>query len=327
MTVAALQAILSVQAFLDAVQSTRPDVSEELRIGDTVVRRLGFGAMSLTGAGVWGSPRDPGSARRVLRRALELGVNFIDTADSYGPEVNELLIAEALRPYPPELVIATKGGFRRPGPARWRPDGRPEHLRQACEGSLRRLGAEQIDLYQLHTVDPAVPLQESVGALAELQREGKVRHVGLSNATVEQVERARKIAPIVSVQNRYNLADRAREDALRLCEQEGMVFICWAPLAKGRVGRSTALRRIARAQEATPTQIALAWLLHRSPATLPIPGTASPDHLEQNVGALAVRLSQAELDALDELRPTRLERLSREARRAARRAAGAVRRA
>jgi pyridoxine 4-dehydrogenase len=316
-----------VQAFLRPVHRLSPLMNEQLRIGDLVVRRLGFGAMSLTGAGVWGSPRDRDSARRVLRRAMELGVNFIDTADSYGPDVSEQLIAETLRPYPPDLVIATKGGFRRPGPGRWRPDGRPDHLLQACEGSLRRLGVEQIDLYQLHTVDPGVPLEESVGALAELQRVGKIRHVGVSNVTAEQLERARKIVPIVSVQNRFNLADRSRKRVLCLCEREAIAFVCWAPLDKGRVARSTALGRIAQAHEATPAQVALAWLLHHSPATLPIPGTVSPEHLEENVRTVEVRLSQAEVQALDELRPSAVERLGREARRTARRAVGAVRRA
>jgi pyridoxine 4-dehydrogenase len=301
-------------------------VNETLTIGDLVVRRLGFGGMSLTGPGVWGEPRERDSGRKVLRRALELGVNFVDTADSYGPEANEQLIAEALRPYPPELVVATKGGYRRPGPGRWEADGRPEHLRRACEGSLRRLGLERIDLYQLHTVDPHVPLEESVGALAELQRQGKIRHVGLSNVSVDQLDRARRIVEIVSVQNRYNLVDRRGDAVLRRCEADGLAFICWVPLVKGRLGRSTGLRSLGRAHGATAAQLALAWLLHRSAVTLPIPGTGSLRHLEENVGALDIRLSEAEWAALDEYRPSALERLRTEVRRSARRAAGAVRR-
>jgi aryl-alcohol dehydrogenase-like predicted oxidoreductase len=327
MKAVALQATRSVQGLLEPVQPSRRGVNETLTIGDLVVRRLGFGAMSLTGPGVWGNPRDPGSARKVLRRAVELGVNFVDTADSYGPETGELLIAEALRPYPPDLVVATKGGFRRPGPGRWEPEGRPEHLHRACEGSLRRLGLDRIDLYQLHTVDPDVPLEESVGALAELERQGKIRHVGLSNVSVDELDRARGIIEIVSVQNRYNLVDRRADAVLRRCEAEGLAFVCWLPLVKGLVSRSTALRRLGRAHEATAAQLALAWLLHRSALTLPIPGTASPRHLDENVGALGVRLSEAEWTALDEYRPSTPERLRTEARRAARRAAGAVRRA
>jgi aryl-alcohol dehydrogenase-like predicted oxidoreductase len=309
-----------------ALSNPSDEVTETLTIGDLVVRRLGYGAMSLTGPGVWGNPSDASAARTVLRRAVELGVNFIDTADSYGPEASELLIAQTLRPYPPDLVVATKGGFRRPGPGRWHPDGRPEHLHRACEGSLRRLGLEQIDLYQLHTVDPRVPFEESVGALAELRRHGKIRHVGLSNVSIEDVERARKIVEIVSVQNRYNLVDRRAEGVLRHCEAEGVAFVCWVPLEKGRIGRSSAMRHVAASHEATTAQIALAWLLHRSAVTLPIPGTASLEHLEENMRAFDVRLSPAEWAAFDEYRPSQLERLSRETRRTARRAVGAFRR-
>jgi pyridoxine 4-dehydrogenase len=309
-----------------ALSNPSDEVTETLTIGDLVVRRLGYGAMSLTGPGVWGNPRDASAARTVLRRAVELGVNFIDTADSYGPEASELLIAKTLRPYPPDLVVATKGGFRRPGPGRWHADGRPEHLHRACEGSLRRLGLEQIDLYQLHTVDPRVPFEESVGALAELRRQGKIRHVGLSNVSIEDVERARKIVEIVSVQNRYNLVDRPAEGVLRHCEAEGLAFVCWVPLEKGRIGRSSAMRHVAASHEATTAQIALAWLLHRSAVTLPIPGTGSLEHLEENMRALDVRLPESEWAALDEYQPGQLERLRRETRRAARRVVVAFRR-
>jgi aryl-alcohol dehydrogenase-like predicted oxidoreductase len=309
-----------------AISNHSDEVTETLTIGDLVVRRLGYGAMSLTGPGVWSGPCDASSARAVLRRAIELGVNFIDTADSYGPEASELLIAEALRPYPRDLVIATKGGFRRSGPGRWQPDGRPEHLYRACEGSLRRLGLERIDLYQLHTVDARVPFEESVGALAELRRQGKIRHVGLSNVSIEEVERARRIVEIASVQNRYNLLDRRADGLLRHCEAEGLAFICWIPLEKGRIGRSSAIRHVAGSHQATAAQIALAWLLHRSAVTLPIPGTASLEHLEENMRAFDVRPSPAEWAALDQYRPSQLDRLRRETRRTARRAVGAFRR-
>jgi pyridoxine 4-dehydrogenase len=268
--------------------------------GDLPVRRLGLGAMSLTGRGVWGEPADLEGARRLLRRALELGVNFVDTADSYGPEVSERLIAEALHPYPDGLVIATKGGFRRRGPHDWYPDGRPEHLRAACEGSLRRLKLERIDLYQLHTVDPDVPLEESVGALHELRDEGKVRHVGVCNVDRAQLERARAVAPIVSVQNRYNVADRAHEPVLAECERDGLAFIAWAPLAKGFLARVSA-------------GAALAWLLQHSPVLVPIPGTASIEHLEENLRAL--ELDAAQVESLDRYRS-----LAFEARKLARRA-------
>jgi pyridoxine 4-dehydrogenase len=289
--------------------------------GDLAVCRLGYGAMRLTGQGIWGEPRAPHEAREVLIRAVRLGVTFIDTADSYGPAVSERLIADALRPYPASLVIATKGGYRRPGPGRWQPDGRPEHLRKACEGSLRRLGLERIDVYQLHVVDPNVPFEESVGALAELQREGKIAHVGLSNVSAAHVELAGTIVRVASVQNRYNLVDRGSEGLLRLCEREGIAFVCWFPLDRGLLGRSGTLGRIARAHGASPTQIALAWLLHRSPVTVPIPGTTSTAHLEENMAALRVRLTAEELDALDRYRPPQRDRLRRNARLALRRAA------
>jgi aryl-alcohol dehydrogenase-like predicted oxidoreductase len=269
--------------------------------GDLPVRRLGFGAMRLTGRGIWGEPQDPEQCRAVARRAVELGVTLIDTADSYGPEVSENLLAEALHPYPDELVIATKGGFLRDGPDRWRPNGRPDHLRQACEGSLRRLRVERIDVYQLHTVDRAVPIEESVGALDELKAEGKIRHVGVSNVSVEQLERARAVTPIVSVQNRYNLEDRAAEDVLSACETEGLAFLPWYPLATGRLSRPGGpLDAIAEAHGATPGQVALAWLLQRSPVMLPIPGTSSVAHLEENLGAGQVRLDPDEFAELDQ---------------------------
>jgi aryl-alcohol dehydrogenase-like predicted oxidoreductase len=268
---------------------------------ELTVHRLGYGAMRLTGKGVWGFPTDREGAKAVLRRALELGVDVIDTADAYGPESSELLIAEALRPYPEGLVIATKGGHTRQGPSRWRPDGRPEHLRAACEGSLRRLGVERIDLYQLHAVDPAVPIEESVGTLDELRREGKVRLIGVSNVSLEQLERARSVAPIVSVQNRFNLADRASQPVLDACERDGLAFIPWSPRGPARAG--DAVERLAAGRGATVSQLALAWLLARSPAIVPIPGTRSLEHLEENVAAAAIELSPDDLTVLDGARP------------------------
>ena len=257
--------------------------------GDLEVRRLGFGAMQLTGPGVWGPPADEQAARAVLRRAVELGVNLIDTADSYGPDVSERLIGEALAPYPPGLVVATKAGFVRPGPGRWEPDGRPEHLRAACEGSLRRLKVERIDLYQLHRPDPKVPFAESVGAMSALRAEGKVRHVGLSNVSVSELEQARAIVPIATVQNLYNLEDRSAEDVLDACAAAGIGFIPWYPLATGRLTRTRRFRRPRGPKGATPSQAALAWLLARSPVMLPIPGTSSITHLEENVAAASIR--------------------------------------
>jgi pyridoxine 4-dehydrogenase len=301
-------------------------MNESITIGDFRIGRLGFGAMRITGRGIWGEPDDLPAARAVLRRAMELGVALIDTADSYGPEVSERLIAEALRPYPPGLLIATKGGYTRPGRGRWRPNGHPEHLRQACEGSLRRLGIDRIDLYQLHTVDPGVPLEESVGALAELQSEGKIRHVGLSNVSVEQIVRAGKVVQIASVQDRYNIADRAAEDVVRYCEREGIAFICWRPLLSDPPAGGTPLRDAARAHQASVTQIALSWLLHRSPVTVAIPGTSSPEHLEENMAALRIPLTSAEQSALDEFRPNRPKGLGRTARRTARLTVAGMRR-
>ena len=264
--------------------------------GDLTVNRLGFGAMRITGQGVWGDPASKDQALATLRRIIELGVNFIDTADSYGPEVSENLIAEALYPYPEDLVIATKGGFGRSGPNRWEPNGRPEHLREACEGSLRRLKLEQIPLYQFHTPDKTVPFAESVGAVAELKAEGKIRHVGLSNVTEEQFREAAAIVPIVSIQNRFNVTDRKSESIIDLCEQEAMVFLPWAPIqqTEDKVAVAVAAER----HGATQHQIVLAWLLAHSPAILPIPGTGSPAHAEENVAAASIDLSRDELEAI-----------------------------
>jgi pyridoxine 4-dehydrogenase len=261
--------------------------------GDLTVNRLGFGAMRIAGPGVWGEPRDGSEARRVLRRALELGINFLDTADSYGPEVSERLIAESLYPYPPGLVIATKGGLVRPAPGQWAADGRPAHLRAACEGSLKRLKLARIDVYQLHRVDPAVALEDSIGELARLRQEGKIRHIGVSNFSVRELERARRIVPVVSVQNRYNVGDRTSEDVLRVCEHAGLAFIPWAPLAAAQT-----VERIAAEHAVGLQQLTIAWLLAKSPAMLPIPGTSSVAHLEQNVAAAQLRLSAAEVAAI-----------------------------
>jgi len=267
--------------------------------GDLRVYRLGFGAMRLTGRGVLGEPEDREEARRVLRRAVELGVNLIDTADSYGPEVSERLIAEALHPYPDELVIATKGGLTRPG-GRWVSDGRPEHLREACEGSLKRLKVERIDLYQLHGPDPRIAFEDSVWALALLREEGKIRHVGLSNVGVRELEIALDIVPVASVQNRYNLFDRSSEAVLQACEREGVGFMPWYPLATGKLSRiGGPLEEVAERHDATPSQVALAWLLGHSPAMLPIPGTSSVAHLEENVAAATLELMVEEMAMLE----------------------------
>jgi aryl-alcohol dehydrogenase-like predicted oxidoreductase len=269
---------------------------------DLPVRRLGFGTMRITGTGIWGEPEDPAAARELLRRVVSDGVNLIDTADSYGPEVSENLIAEALHPYPEDLVIATKGGLTRPGPGVWERAGRPERLKKCCEDSLRRLRLERIDLYQLHAVDPAVPLEDSVGALAELQEEEKIRHIGVCNVTVEELERALQIVPIVSVQNRYNLVDRSSEDVLEVCQEEELGFLPWFPLATGNLARpGGTLDEVAQAQSATPAQVALAWLLARSPVMLPIPGTSSIAHFEENFRAEQLELSPEEMATLDEL--------------------------
>ncbi|MEA2572549.1 MAG: pyridoxine 4-dehydrogenase [Acidobacteriota bacterium] len=263
--------------------------------GDLPVHRLGFGAMRITGNGVWGPPKDRDEALAVLRRAVELRINLIDTAESYGPHVSEELIAEALHPYPKDLVIATKGGLDRTGPNQWPMDARPERLREELEGSLRRLRVDRIDVYQLHRIDPNVPEKEQFGALREFQREGKVRHIGLSEADVAQIERARKFFPVVSVQNRYNLADREWEPVLDHCERENIAFIPWFPLATGKLAEEGGvLARLAKAHDATPAQIALAWLLRRSPVMLPIPGTSRVKHLEENVAAAAIELTDDE---------------------------------
>jgi pyridoxine 4-dehydrogenase len=264
--------------------------------GDLTVNRLGFGAMRITGRGIWGEPPDIDQAKAVLRRAIELDVNFIDTADSYGPEVSENLIAEALYPYPDDLVIATKGGLERPGPGRWPANGRPDHLKEACDGSLRRLRLEQIAVYQLHRPDPSVPFGESIGALLELQRDGKIRHIGLSNVTVQQLREAQRLTPIASVQNRYNLADRASDPVLEVCEQEQLAFLPWAPIQDH--DSHSVVRDIAHRHGATVHQVVLAWLLARSPAMAPIPGTGSVAHLEENVEAAALELRADEVQSL-----------------------------
>ena len=270
-----------------------------IALGDLTVNRMGFGAMRITGEGIWGEPRDPEAARRVLRRALELDVNFIDTADAYGPEVSERLIAETLRPYPSRLVIATKGGLLRDGPGRWRPDGRPSHLRAALEGSLRRLGLDRIDVYQFHRPDPRVPFEESLGELVRLRDDGTIRHIGLSNVDEAQLRRALDMTRIVSVQNRFSLSDRSSDGELALCEERGLAFLPWNPLDVGRLARHGGpLDGAAAEHGATPGQIALAWLLARSSAMLPIPGTATVAHLEENVAAAAIRLSPREVELL-----------------------------
>jgi aryl-alcohol dehydrogenase-like predicted oxidoreductase len=265
--------------------------------GKLSVHRLGFGTMRLTGEGIWGPPKDRKGALTVLRRAVELGVNFIDTADSYGPYVSEELIAEALFPYPKDVVIATKGGWNRPGPNQWTHDASPAHLRQAVEGSLKRLRLGRIDVYQLHIPDPIVPFEASVETLAELQREGKIRLVALSNVTQEHIERARKIVPIVSVQNRYSFADREWDYVVDYCEQNKIAFIPWFPLGAGRVAGEI-LDRVSKAHQSTPKQVALAWLLQRSPIMLPIPGTSSVEHLEENIGGASLKLTREEFEEL-----------------------------
>ena len=271
-----------------------------LTIGDSLtVGRLGFGAMRITGRGIWGPPPDEGTAIALLRRVVEKGVTFIDTADSYGPGVSETLIAEALYPYPAGLVIASKGGLTRSGPGYWDVDCRPEHLRQVCADSLRRLRLERIELYQLHSVDRRVPIEDSIGTLVDLQREGKIRHIGISNVSAAELSRARKVAEIVSVQNNYNLRDRSSDALVDICAGAGIAFIAFYPLAKGRLARpDSQLARIAERHDATPGQIALAWLLHRSPVMLPIPGTSSLAHFEENLGAASIRLSAEEVRAL-----------------------------
>jgi pyridoxine 4-dehydrogenase len=271
--------------------------------GELEVRRLGFGAMRITGPGIWGEPEDAAGAGALLRRVVQAGVNLIDTADSYGPEVSERLITEALHPYPEDLVIATKGGLTRSGPGAWERAGRPERLKRCCEESLRRLRLERIDLYQLHAVDPAVPIEDSVAALAELQQQEKIRMIGLCNVTVEELKRAQAVAPVVSVQNRYNVADRDSEDVLEACAEQDLGFLPWFPLATGDLARpGGALDDLARTHSATPAQVALAWLLHRAPVMLPIPGTSSVAHFEENLEAAELELTDEERQQLDALR-------------------------
>jgi pyridoxine 4-dehydrogenase len=279
------------------------EASGTFAIGELHVHRLGFGAMRLTGPGIWGPPKDHDEAIRVLRRAVELGVDLIDTADSYGPYISEELIHEALHPYPAGLVIATKAGLVRPRPAyageEWPPLGRPEYLRQECEMSLRRLGVERIDLFQLHRIDPKVPADEQFGLLRDLQREGKIRYVGLSEVSVPEIEAAVRVVPIVTVQNRYNLVDRKSEDVLDYCQGHGMGFIPWFPVASGKLaGPGGVVAEVAKATGSTPTQVALAWLLRRSPALLPIPGTSTVAHVEENCGAAAVKLTEEQFKRL-----------------------------
>jgi aryl-alcohol dehydrogenase-like predicted oxidoreductase len=271
--------------------------------GDLTVNRMGYGAMRITGSGIWGEPPDREQAKAALRRALELDVNFIDTADSYGPEVSETLIAETLYPYPDDLVIATKGGLVRPGPSRWDADGRPEHLREACEGSLRRLRLEQIPLYQYHRPDPKVPLADSLGALADLKAEGKIRHIGVSNFSPQQVEEAQRIVPVVSVQNRYNVNDRSSESVLDLCTQEALAFLPWAPIQETEkiAGVLNAAKRLGVSER----QVALAWLLARSPQVLPIPGSGSPEHVTDNIAAAGLELTGDEFNAITDSIETR----------------------
>ena len=280
------------------MKETSASLAGSVSLGNELsVHRLGFGGMRLTGEGIWGPPKNRSEALAVLRRAVELGVNFIDTADSYGPDVSEELIAEALFPYPPGLVIATKGGWMRPGPDQWTHDATPLHLRQAVEGSLRRLRLERIDLYQLHVPDPVVSFDDSVEALAQLKREGKIRLVGLSNVTLEHIERARRIVPIVSVQNRYSFADREWDYVVNYCERTAIAFIPWYPLGAGRIS-SEILDRVARKHQASPHQVAIAWLLKRSRMMLPIPGTCSVKHLEENIAAWSLHLSNGEFERL-----------------------------
>jgi pyridoxine 4-dehydrogenase len=300
---AALQAMAGPPRAADSAHPPAAAAGTFLLGGDLQVNRMGFGAMRVTGPGIWGEPADAAEARKLLRRVVDLGVNLLDTADAYGPEVSERLIREALHPYPKGLVIATKGGLTRPSADAWDPDGRPEHLRSACEASLRRLRLDRIDLYQLHAPDPKVPLAESLGELARLQREGKIRHVGVSNVGLDELRLARRVARVVSVQNRYNVGDRRSDDVLRACASDGIAFLPWAPLGgrerdAGKSRAVEALARIAKDRGMTDTQAALAWLLARSPVIVPIPGTSSIAHLEENVAAAALRLSPQEMTAI-----------------------------
>jgi aryl-alcohol dehydrogenase-like predicted oxidoreductase len=280
-------------------ESVQAGLAGTIGVSDLTVNRLGFGAMRITGTGIWGHPADRDQAKAVLRRAIELGVNFIDTADSYGPHVSEELIREALHPYPDDLVIATKGGLERSGPGQWSPNGRPEHLVDACDGSLRRLKLDEIALYQFHRPDPAVRLEDSIGALVTLKEQGKIRHIGLSNVTEDQVRRAQRLTPIVSIQNRYNVGDRQSESLVDLCDQEQMVFLPWAPTQD--LDRNATLRGLAERHAVQPRQLVLAWLLARSPSILPIPGTGSVSHLEDNVAAVAIELTPDEVASLTDI--------------------------
>ena len=281
---------------------TEPGTSSVFRLGgDLPVNRLGFGAMRITGEGIWGWPADRGNALNVLRRAVELGVDLIDTADAYGPETSELLIAEALHPYPKDLVIATKGGLTRPGPGQWVPNGRPEYLTQCVEKSLKRLRLERIDLYQLHRIDPKVPMEESLGALKKMQEAGKIRHIGLSEVSPAEIDRARKVLSIVSVQNQYNIGNRRWEKTLTYCEKERLGFMPWSPIGGNRGLNDNALEAAARDYHASVVQLALAWLLHRSPVILPIPGTSSVAHLEENMAAAKLQLTAEEWKRVDTL--------------------------
>jgi aryl-alcohol dehydrogenase-like predicted oxidoreductase len=268
--------------------------------GDLPIHRLGFGAMRITGDGIWGEPKDRDEAKRVLKYLPDLGVNFIDTADAYGPEVSENLIAEALHPYPAGLVIATKGGFTRQGPNKWAVVGRPEYLRQCVEMSLRRLKLERIELYQLHRIDAQVPVEVSLGELKKMQQEGKIRHIGLSEVSVQEIERAQRTVPIVSVQNKYNIADRTHEGVLKFCEKQGIGFIPWFPMEQGKLNKpGSVLEQAAKAHKVTTAQLAIAWLLHHSPVMLPIPGTSSVKHLEENVAAAEIKLTESEWQSLE----------------------------
>jgi pyridoxine 4-dehydrogenase len=274
-------------------------MTDKIKVGDLTVNRLGFGAMRVLGdPNIWGPPRDPANAKKVLRRAYELGVNFFDTAESYGPHTDEIVIAEAMHPYPKDLVIATKCGLVRPKPSRWDEDARPEKLRQDLEGSLKRLKLDCLHLWQLHAPDPKVPLEESLGAMVDAQRAGKVRHIGVSNFDVKELERARKVANVVSVQNRYSLADRSSEDVLARCEKLGIAFLPWYPLGDGSALTLSRVKSLSRKIGATPAQVAIAWLLAKSPAMLPIPGTGNLAHLEENVAAAKLKLSEEDLAAL-----------------------------
>jgi len=284
------------------MSTTTAEITEIFELGgDLKIHRLGFGAMRITGPGIWGEPQNPDEAKRVLKRAVELGVNFIDTADSYGPEVSERLIGETLYPYPKGLVIATKGGLTRQGPNKWLPVGRPEYLQQCVEMSLRRLRLERIDLYQLHRIDPKVPVEESLGVLVKMQEQGKIRHIGLSEVSVAEIESAQKTARIVSVQNRYNISDRGHEDVLNYCERKKLAFIPWFPVAAGKLAApGGVLERFAKQHNATVAQLSIAWLLHRSPVMVPIPGTSSIKHLEENMAAEKIRLSPEEWKEIED---------------------------